>query len=47
MLLILADYQVLFYYLAKIEDAGTYTNTPDVVFRFLPALTSGLLIIYL
>jgi hypothetical protein len=36
------DFEVLFYYLAKIEDAGAYTNTPDVVFRFLPALTSGL-----
>ena len=36
------DFEVLFYYLARIEDAGAYTNTPDVVFRFLPALTSGL-----
>lgn len=37
-----SNFQVIFYYLAKIEDAGTYTNTPDVVFRFLPSLTSGL-----
>ena len=36
------SYELLFYYLARIDDAGTYTNTPDVVFRFLPALTSGL-----
>ena len=37
-----SNYQFIFYYLARIQDAGTYTNTPDVVFRFLPALTSGL-----
>ena len=37
-----SNFQLIFYYLARIEDAGTYTNTPDVVFRFLPALTSGL-----
>ena len=37
-----SDYQLRFYYLARIEDAGKYTNTPDVVFRFLPSLTSGL-----
>jgi len=37
-----SNYQFIFYYLARIEDAGTYTNTPNVVFRFLPALTSGL-----
>jgi len=37
-----SNYQFIFYYLARIEDAGTYLNTPDVVFRFLPALTSGL-----
>ena len=37
-----SNYQLRFYYLAKIEDAGAYTNTPDVVFRFLPCLTSGL-----
>ena len=37
-----SNFQFIFYYLARIEDAGTYTNTPDVVFRFLPALNSGL-----
>lgn len=37
-----SNFQLIFYFLARIEDAGTYTNTPDVVFRFLPALTSGL-----
>ena len=26
----------------KIEDVGSYTNTPDVVFRFLPCMVSGL-----
>jgi hypothetical protein len=36
-----SNYQLRFYYLARIEDGGKYTNTPDVVFRFLPALTSG------
>jgi len=36
-----SGYQLRFYYLARIEDAGSYTNTADVVFRFLPALTSG------
>jgi hypothetical protein len=36
------NYQLRFYYLAKLEDAGAYTNTPDVVFRFLPCLTSGM-----
>jgi hypothetical protein len=37
-----SSYQLKFYYLARIEDAGSYINTPDVVFRFLPALTSGM-----
>ncbi|NBW11800.1 MAG: hypothetical protein EBR82_27590 [Caulobacteraceae bacterium] len=37
-----SSYQLKFYYLARIEDAGVYTNTPDVVFRFLPCLTSGM-----
>jgi hypothetical protein len=37
-----SNFQFIFYYLARIEDAGTYLNTPNVVFRFLPALTSGL-----
>lgn len=33
---------MIFYYLAKIEDAGAYTNTTNVVFRFIPAMVSGL-----
>ncbi len=37
-----SNYQLKFYYLARIEDGGRYTNTADVVFRFLPCLTSGL-----
>ncbi len=37
-----SNFQLKFYYLARIEDGGRYTNTPDVVFRFLPCLTSGL-----
>jgi len=37
-----SNYQLKFYYLARIQDAGAYTNTPDVVYRFLPCLTSGL-----
>ena len=36
------NFQVIFYYMQRIQDAGTYMNTPDVVFRFLPALNSGL-----
>jgi len=35
-------YQCIFYYLQRIQDAGAYTNTPDVIFRFLPALTAGM-----
>ena len=26
----------------RIEDAGAYTNTADVVYRFLPCMTAGL-----
>ena len=37
-----ASYLVNFYYMAKLEDAGAYTNTSDTVFRFYPALISGL-----
>ena len=37
-----SNFQFRFYYLAKLEDAGAYTNTPDVVYRFLPSLTSGM-----
>jgi hypothetical protein len=31
-----------YYYMQRIEDAGAYSNTPDVVFRFLPSLVAGL-----
>ena len=31
-----------YYALERIEDAGTYTNNPDIPFRFLPCLVSGL-----
>lgn len=36
------DTQINYYYMARIEDAGSYTNTPDAPFRFLPCMTSGL-----
>jgi len=36
-------YQFLKYYVIKrIQDAGSYTNTPDVPYRFLPCMVSGL-----
>ena len=28
--------------MAQLEDVGAYTNTSDVIFRFYPALISGL-----
>ena len=37
-----SDYQLKFYYLARIEDAGAYTNTADVAYRFIPCMVSGL-----
>ena len=37
-----ANYLVHFYYMAKLEDVGDYTNTSDTIFRFYPALISGL-----
>ena len=36
------SFQFCFYYLAKIQDAGAYTNTSDVVNRFYPCMMSGL-----
>lgn len=33
---------VVYWRLRRIEDAGTAANNPDVPFRFLPCLTSGL-----
>lgn len=35
-------YQLRYYYIRRIEDAGAYTNTADVNFRFLPCLAAGL-----
>lgn len=32
----------VYYVIRRIENAGTYTNTADIVFRFLPALVAGL-----
>ena len=37
-----SSFQFCFYYLAKIQDAGAYTNTSDVVNRFYPCMMSGL-----
>ena len=39
----LNTYTTLKYYVIKrIEDAGAYTNDPDVVYRFLPCLAAGM-----
>jgi len=35
-------YELRFYSIRRIQDAGTYTNTADVDFRFLPCLVAGL-----
>jgi hypothetical protein len=35
-------YQLVYWRLRRIQDAGTGSNTQDVPFRFLPALVSGL-----
>ena len=35
-------YTFRYYAVRRIEDVGTYTNTADVVFRFLPCLVAGL-----
>jgi len=37
-----AAYTFVYYKIRRIEDAGVYTNTSDVNFRFLPCLASGL-----
>ena len=37
-----ANFQLKFYYMARIQDAGAYTNTADVVYRFYPCMISGL-----
>jgi hypothetical protein len=36
------NFQFCFYYLAKIQDAGSYNFTSDVVNRFYPCMMSGL-----
>jgi hypothetical protein len=36
------DTQINYYYVARIEDVGAYTNTPDAPYRFLPCMVSGL-----
>jgi hypothetical protein len=35
-------YELRFYRIRRIEDAGNYTNTAEVDFRFLPCLVAGL-----
>lgn len=36
------EWTFVYYAIRRIQNAGTYTNTADIVFRFLPALTAGL-----
>lgn len=36
------NYTLVYYRIRRIQDAGNYTNTSDVNFRFLPCLASGL-----
>lgn len=33
---------IRYYYVKRIQDAGAYTNTADVPYRFLPCMVSGL-----
>jgi len=33
---------LIYYYVERIEDAGVYTNTADLPFRFLPCMVAGL-----
>ena len=37
-----ATKDVSIYYVKRIQDAGNYTNTSDVPYRFVPCMTSGL-----
>jgi len=37
-----STYTFVYYRIRRIQDAGGYTNTADVNFRFLPCLVSGL-----
>lgn len=34
--------QIVYYYIQRIQDADTLTNTTDVPFRFMPCMVSGL-----
>jgi len=36
------SYTLVYYRIRRIQDAGVYTNTSDINFRFLPCLVSGL-----
>jgi hypothetical protein len=36
------NYTFVYYRIRRIQDAGSYTNTTDINFRFLPCLVSGL-----
>jgi hypothetical protein len=36
------QYTLVYYGIRRIQDAGAYTNTADVNFRFLPCLAAGL-----
>jgi hypothetical protein len=36
------SYSFIYYRIRRIQDAGDYTNTSDVNYRFLPCLASGL-----
>ncbi len=35
-------YTLTYWRMRRLEDSGTYTNTPDVNYKFLPAFISGL-----
>lgn len=36
------SYSLVYYRIRRIQDAGDYTNTTDINFRFLPCLAAGL-----
>ena len=37
-----ADNHINIYYVARIQDAGAYTNSTDAPYRFIPCMVSGL-----
>jgi len=37
-----SSYQLQYYYMQRIQDAGAYPNTSDIYYTFLPAMVSGL-----